>query len=474
MSIEKTPPKFSPTRKIQWGLASLGGAMISGIYASLLPIFYVDYLGLVENSAIIIYIQVVYIIVNMLNDPLFGFYSDKSKAKKGRRIPFIRYTAPFLALTFVLVWFAPEPTAGNWNVFWWMVITTCLYDTAYTIIFLVYSALLPELTEDEQERNSLNMYWQFLGMIGTIFGFIIPDLFRNQSRFLLLMSMVLVGILGMALILYTSYKFTERPEFSKIGEPLGFKEAFKVTIRSKSFLVVTAANFMGILIQSLIVGSLFFLADYVVQQSTMILLLFVFIPLLAGIWVTPKLIKKWGVVRSDQILLLIGGSGLILLFIVTAFGINELIYLTLTIAAIGFVGPLIFTNVLFAQVCDEDELKTGVRREATFFGMNAFFTKPAQSIAIIIPAVLLDLANFIDHELGDPPVLPQPPAAIFAIRLFIGLIPGIALIIAALILQLYPIKGEYWKKIQKDILILHDEKHKKLEELEGSSNIDQS
>jgi GPH family glycoside/pentoside/hexuronide:cation symporter len=473
MSIDRTSPKFSGKRKVQWGLASLGGAMISGIYASLLPIFYVDYLGLVENAAIIYYVQIVYVVVNMLNDPLFGFYSDRSKAKKGRRIPFIRYTAPFLALTFVLVWFAPEGTAGNWNIFWWMVITTCLYDTAYTIIFLVYSALLPELTEDEQERNSLNMYWQFLSMIGTIVGFIIPDLFRNQSRFLLLMSMVLVGILGVALILYTSFKFTERPEFSKVGEPLGFAEAFKVTIKSKSFLVVAAANFMGILIQSLIIGSLFYLADYILQQSTMILLLALFIPLLAGIWVTPKLIKKWGFVRSDQYLLIIGGSGLILLFIVTGFAINELVYLALAIAAIGFVGPLIFTNVLFAQVSDEDELKTGVRREAAFFGMNAFFTKPAQSLAIVIPAALLDLANFIPHGLGEDPVLPQPPAAIFAIRLFIGLIPGIALILAALVLQLYPIKGDYWTKIQKDVLILHEEKYKKLGELERSSKIDQ-
>ncbi len=474
MSIGRTPPKFSKTRKLQWGMASLGGSIIGGIYASLLPIFYIDYLGLVENAAIIYYIQIIYLIVNALNDPIFGFYSDKSKIKKGRRIPFIRFTAPFLALTFVLVWFAPDKSAGNWSIFWWMVITTCLYDTAYTIIFLVYSALLPELTEDEQERNGLNMYWQFFSMVGTIFGFIIPDLFRNQSRFLLLMSMVLVGILGMALILYTSYKFTERPEFTKIGEPLGFVEAFKVTIKNKSFLVVAAANFMGILIQSLIVGSLFYLADYVLQQSTIILLLFVFIPLLAGIWMTPKLIKKWGVVRSDQFLLLIGGSGLILLFIITATDIIGLVYLALAIAAIGFVGPLIFTNVLFAQISDEDELKTGVRREAAFFGMNALFTKPAQSIAIIIPAALLDLANFIPHALGELPVLPQPAEAIFAIRLFIGLIPGIALIIAALILQLYPIKGEYWEKMQKDILILHGEKHKKLEELERSSKINHS
>ncbi len=465
MNDTLSPPKFSNKQKVQWGMANFGGALISGIYASLLPIFYIDYLGLVENASIIYMIQIVYLIVNALNDPIFGVYSDRSKMKKGRRIPFMRYTAPFLAFTFILIWFAPDRNAGNWFIFLWMVITTCLYDTAYTIIFLVYSALLPELTEDEHERNSLNMYSQFLGLIGTIFGFIIPDIFRNQSRFLLLMSMVLVSIVGMALIMYTSYKFKERPEFRKVDEPLGFVDGIKHTFKSKSFIILATANFMGVFIQSLIVGSVFYLADYIAQESTMILLIFIFIPLLISIWITPKLIEKWGVVRSDQVLLAIGGIGLLLLFVVTAWNINVLIYITLAISALGFVGPLIFTNVLFAQVTDEDELKTGTRREAAFFGMNAMITKPAQSLAIVIPTFLLSLTGFESHEIGTPPKL-QPAGAIFAIRLFIGLIPGIALILAALILQLYPIKGEYWQNIQKEILILHDEKHKKLKEME--------
>ncbi|MFW9951662.1 MAG: MFS transporter [Candidatus Thorarchaeota archaeon] len=462
----KEAPKFSKRMRVNWAMASFGGSLISGIYGALLPIFYIDYLGLVENAAVIYWIQVIYVIVNAFNDPIFGILSDRSKAKKGRRIPFMRYTAPFLALTFFLIWFSPDSSSGEWSVFWWMVITTCLYDTAYTIIFLVYSALLPEVTENENERNGLQVYASFFSLIGMIFGFLIPDLFRNQSRFLLLMSMVGVGIVGAALILYTTFKFKERPEFTKVDKPLGFIDALKYTFKNRSFLTLVSANFMGILIQSLIIGSLFYLADYVVQESSLILLIFVFIPLLVGIWVTPKLIKKWGVVRSDQILLLIGGTGLVLLFFVSGLGINILIYIFLAIAGFGFVGPLIFTNVLFAQVTDEDEIKTGVRREAAFFGMNALLTKPAQSLAIVIPTALLDLANFIPHDLGQPPVLPQPAEAIIAIRLFIGLIPGIALILAALILQLYPIKGEYWENLQKDILILHDQKHKKLEDLE--------
>ena len=200
-------PKFSPKERAYWASASFGGALINGIYAALINIFYNDYLGLSSEGIVVFYIQLIFLFVNALNDPIFGILSDRTRARKGRRIPFMRYTAPFLGLTFVLIWFSPDMSSGVWVVFIWMVITTCLYDTAYTIIFLVYSALLPEITEDEPERNKLKVFASFFNLIGMILGFIIPDLFRNVSRELLLISMIVVGIIGSVAIIFTSYKF---------------------------------------------------------------------------------------------------------------------------------------------------------------------------------------------------------------------------------------------------------------------------
>ncbi|MFX0180053.1 MAG: MFS transporter [Candidatus Hodarchaeota archaeon] len=458
-------PKFSTKERVYWASASFGGALINGIYAALINIFYNDYLGLSSESTIVFYIQIIFLLVNAFNDPIFGIISDRSKAKKGRRIPFMRYTAPFLGLTFILIWFSPDISSGVWIVFIWMVITTCLYDTAYTIVFLVYSSLLPEITEDEPERNKLKVFASFFNLIGMILGFIIPDIFRNISRPLLLTSMIVVGIIGSMMIIITTYKFKERPEFTKVDEPLRLIEAIKYTFKSKSFLILITANFMVIFFQSSILSAVFWLADYIVQQSAIILLIFVFIPLLIGVWFTPKLAKKWGIVKSNEILLTIGGISLILLFILSYIMV-EFVYICLTIAGIGFVGPLVYQDLLYAQVIDEDELKTGVRREAAFFGINALITKPAQSIAIIVPSVLLNLSNFIPHPTGTPPILTQPPQAFLAIKLFTSLIPGLALLLAASILLFYPIRGEYWEKIQKEILILHDKKHEKLKEME--------
>ena len=172
------PVKFSLGYKVVWGVAALGTSLISGVYGAMLTIFYQDYLGV--SAKWIGIASLIYAIWNAINDPLFGYITDSTRSKRGRRIPYMRYTAPFLALTFILVWLAPQG-AGDTTLFIWMVATMLLYDTCYTMIGLVYSALLPEVTESDSERNGLQISSSLFGLLGTLLGFIIPDLVRPKT-----------------------------------------------------------------------------------------------------------------------------------------------------------------------------------------------------------------------------------------------------------------------------------------------------
>ena len=121
------------------------------------------------------------------------------------------------------------------------------------------------------------------------------------------------------------------------------------------------------------------------------------------------------------------------------------------------------TNVLFAQVSDEDELRSGVRREGSFFGVNALLTKPAQSVALWIVPVILEATNFVTRASNDGGIfLNQPNEAIFGIKAFIGIIPGAACLIGAAILIFYPLRGKYLIEVQTKVLELHAEKAEKL------------
>ncbi len=458
MTVEPiAAPARLPLRfKITWGVAALGTMLISGIFGALLPIFYQDYLGL--SAGWIALASAIYGVWNAINDPLFGYISDSTRSKMGRRVPYMRFTAPFLALTFILVWFAP-PKASQITLFWWMLVSMVLYDTCYTIIGLAYSALLPEISESDAERNGLQISSSLFGMVGLVLGFLIPDFFRpkagmSPSFWPLQEAMIVVGISCMLLILFTSLQVKERPEFHE-EKPLGLWKSIRYTLTSRSFLVLVAANFMSILMNSLILGAIFYLADYVLHISTILLLVVLFIPLIIGIPITTLIRHRVGVVRAQQILLAIAGVGLILVVVVP----DALIPVCIALAGFGLAGPQTLTNVLFAQVADEDELRSGERREGAFFGVNALITKPAQSIALALSPFILEATHFVSRsQNGGTMLVNQPAAAIFGIKMIAGLFPGVAMLLGALILFAYPLHGAYLKEVQEKVLRLHARK----------------
>ena len=326
----------------------------------------------------------IYAVWNALNDPLFGYLTDGTRSRLGRRIPYMRFTAPFLALFFVLVWFAPRGV-GQIGIFIWMLASMLLYDTAYTIVGLVYSALLPEVSESDAERNGLQVSSSLFGLLGTLLGFMIPDMVRPKegggSLAYLQLAMIVVAVVAALLIIAVTFRVRERPEFTRVDKPIPLRTAIRLTFTSRSFLVLAAANFMSILMQALLLGSIFYLADYVLKaRSSMVVLAFLFVPLVIGVTLTPLLRRGLGVVGAQQLLLVIAGAGLVAIIFVP----TGLILPCIALAGFGLSGPQTLTNVLFGQVADEDELRSGVRREGAFFGVNALITKPAQSVAIAL------------------------------------------------------------------------------------------
>jgi len=460
-TISPAPVRLSRGYKLTWGVAALGTSLISGTFGALLPIFYQDYLGL--QARWIALASAIYAVWNAVNDPLFGYLTDSTRSRLGRRIPYMRFTAPFLALTFILVWFAPQG-AGQPALFGWMLATMLLYDTCYTIIGLVYSALLPEVSESDSERHGLQVSASLFGLLGMLLGFVVPDFFRPKAgadlAFLPLQaSMIVVALFSMAVILLFTFRVKERPEFHRVDKPVPLRKALGYTLTSRSFLILVAQNFMSILMNSLLLGALFYLADYVLQVNALLPLAAVFIPLIIGVPVTQLFRRRWGVVGAQQLLLLIAGVGLILLTFVP----EPLILPCLALAGFGLAGPQTLTNLLFAQVADEDELRSGVRREGSFFGVNALLTKPAQSVALALQPFILQATGFVTRESNQGVAyLNQPPEALFGIRALIGLIPGVAMLIGAVLLAWFPLRGAYLGRVQADVLALHAEKHARL------------
>ena len=472
MTAVIAPPKrLSMSTKVIYGLASLGTSTVSSIYGALLPIFYQDYLGL--SAKWIGIASAIYAIWNALNDPIFGFITDNTRSKMGRRIPYMRFTAPFLALTFILVWFAPEG-AGEIAQFWWMLVTMLLYDTAYTIIGLVYGALMPELTESDVERNQLSISSTLFGLVGYVLGFMLPDLFRprpgneTSSLMSLQMSMIAVGIICAFLIILTTLKVKERREFAMVDRKLKFWESLGYTLTNKPFWVFVSMNFLITFMMAIATGSLYYLADYVTQSSTMLLMVYLFVPMVIGVPLANLAVKKVGLLTSQIVYMVICGIGLLTIGFVPV----SLIPVSLIVSGLGLSGQQSITYNILGLVIDDDEVRTGTRREGSFFGANALLTKPAQSLALFLTALILERGGFITRAVNDGQILlNQPATAIFGIRAIVGLIPGVAMLIGAAIILFFPIKGQQLIELKEKILVMHAEKKAALDAMEAEAGL---
>ena len=467
MTMDAVKPRLNFSTKFFYGLASFGTSTVSSIYGALLTIFYQDYLGL--TSKWIGIASAIYAVWNAVNDPIFGFVTDNTRSKLGRRIPYLRFTAPFLGLTFILVWLAPE-SAGDSAQFWWMLATMLLYDTAYTIVGLVHGALMPELTESDVERNQLSISSAVFGMLGYVLGFLLPDFFRprpgnmDASFLSLRMSMVAVGIIAAFLIILTTLKVKERREFALVDEPLRFWESLRYTLTNGPFWIFVSMNFLLTFMNSMAMGAIYYLADYVTQTSTMTLMVYLFCPLALGIPLANLVVKRIGLLRAQQIYCVIGGIGLASV----AFMPVNLIPLSLIVAGLGLSGQQTITYNLLAQVIDADEVRTGKRREGAFYGANALITKPAQSLALFLTALILESSGFITRAMNNgEALLDQSASTLFGIRAIVGLIPGLAMMVSAALLFFFPLQGKRLAELKAKILVMHAEKANKLAEMEG-------
>ena len=109
----------------------------------------------------------------MINDPLFGYISDHTRTRWGRRRPYLLFGPIPFAIVFTLMWWSP-PIQGDVALVAYYAFIYVLYDAAATMIYMPYFALTPELTSDYDERTSLTSVRAFFSIAGSLVAFTIP------------------------------------------------------------------------------------------------------------------------------------------------------------------------------------------------------------------------------------------------------------------------------------------------------------
>src|SRR5690606_23740795 len=105
---------------------------------------------------------------------------------------------------------------------------------------------------------------------------------------------------------------------------------------------------------------------------------------------------------------------------------------------------------IVADVVEEDELKTGKRREGVYAGYLVFFRKLASAVAIFIVSQILAAAGFVSSTMGSA-FIAQPESALQALRFFVGVFPAGMLFLAILVATRYQLNREAHAKIRQQL-----------------------
>lgn len=452
--------------KIAYGSAYSASSLISGIGLTAINIFYLKVLGLDPGAMAISWI--LFIVWNMINDPLIGILQDKTHTKIGRRIPYLRYGAPFYALAFIWIWF--PFTNVKELLFFNHLLMLFVFDTLYSMMGLITYSLPAEMAVTSKERGNIMLYVTAIGSLGLVGSIVIPLIYLGEvpdvEGFRLMM--IIFGILS-GVVIYLSSYFIKENEYTVTEETLGFWQSIKECFKNKPFLIVEISIFSLVIMQNVVVGYLIFLFDYladITMHPFNIALLIIGIVIIAYyiIWLT-KSIEKFGLKKMIQVGCIIAIIGFVaLLFIGLSLNINQfnkLPFIGLFFPLLAILGGLlcyiIFNAPLMADVIDYDETLTGKRRETTYAGINALITKPAVSIGNALFLGIIALYNY-DSNISDPKG--QDVSVATGVIIAFTLIPAICLIIGVISLKWYPLDGKEWNLKKKELQRIHIQKEK--------------
>ncbi len=345
-------------------------------------------------------------------DPAVAGFSDRSRHRRGRRIPFMAAGAAPAAFFLVLMFLPPVASQSGWNIVW-LVATQLLFYTAFSIYVTPYFALLPELGRTPNERLNLSTWISVTYALGIVIAAQTPgvaDLLQEglnlSSRLVAIQCAVgAMGLLAVVLMLVPVLSIDEKTYCAAEPSTVSPMEALRTTFRNRHFdyyVVAAFSYFMGLTIIN--TGLLYYVTVLLRQEealvgallAAMVVLSFVFYP--AVNLLAKKVGKKVLVVLSFLTMSLVFFG----IFFLGRFPIPDGTQAYLLILSYSL--PLSFLSVLpnaiLADIAEHDALSTGQPKEGMFFAANTLSQKFGQTFGILVFAGLTVLGKDPGDDLG--------------------------------------------------------------------------
>ncbi len=214
--------KLSTGFKFRFALAELGFTTLRAVMDFFLLYYYTDVAGInpaVVGSALL----VGKLSWDAINDPLVGYWSDRTRSRFGRRRIYMLIAALPIAIGTWIQFSLPFGLTGV-TAFLAVLLTFWLKDTFVTMAVVPYASLIAEVTHSYQERSSLGLYKGISAVFGYILGAgtvtLLAGMFRGAGLNLQQAwgtTAAIFGVFAVVTLLITALTVKERADLA--GEP---------------------------------------------------------------------------------------------------------------------------------------------------------------------------------------------------------------------------------------------------------------
>ena len=397
-------PRLLPLRsKLMYASSSMGGEALTQSRSLWLLYFYTEATDLLSPFAVGAILTVARL-VETVDDGLVGYWSDRVDSRLGRRLPFVLVATPFWALFSVLLFTPPESSAAAAGAYLFLVLE--LYFVASTLSGGPYEALLPEISKSSAERVEITGFRVYFGAAGAGLGLVVSGLLVDTAGYVAMAA--LMGVVALTLR-YTGVAGVWR-HASRVQEPaeIGLREALHATFSNRYFLYFLPTFALFQLGFQMLLGSLPFLVEAAldvdeagkwvaalsaVAVGTMVLM----IPVASRL---SRRTTKRNAYRISLTAATILFPFLALAGFVPGIPVEAQLVVAMVIAGLPIAGNYLFPAPLTADIIDFDSLRTGLRREATYYGAQNFVEKTTSALAPLLLGGLLALGHTSDDPLG--------------------------------------------------------------------------
>lgn len=343
-------------------------------------------------------------LIQAFEDPLIGWWSDRTRSRLGRRLPFILGATPFWAL-FSFLLFAP-PAAGTAVTAAYLVVVLELMFLFSTLSGGPYESLLPEIASTSGDRVSIVGIRVYFGAAGGLAGLVGAGLLVDHAGFKAMA--IVMAVLALVFRYVGACGVWRHASRTQPPAEIPLRQSLRTTFANEQFRFFLPSFVLFQLGLQMLLGVLPFYVKAVlhakhtgtwsgVLTAVAIGAMLTVVPVFARFARRTSKRKAFRVAMLGSALTfpLLGVAGL-----VPGVPTAAQVVAVMALAGLPIAGVYLFPAAITADIIDYDAARTGMRREAVYYGAQNFVEKLSTSLGPAFLSGLLLLGGSADDPLG--------------------------------------------------------------------------